>query len=103
MEECQRCGRRLGWNSGTTTLFGETQARLCERCRNAWHAYFETLPEYEELSTLKVQELWLHGRATAGDAPSQGEWQTFIRLQQHLQARFFALGQAWLAAPVAAP
>jgi len=91
------------WNNGTTTLIGETQARLCEACRNAWHAYFQTLPEYEELYTLKSHELWLDGRAKAGDAPREEEWQTVMTTQQQLMARLFALGTAWLAVPVAAP
>jgi hypothetical protein len=93
----------LPWNSGVTTLIGDTHCALCLACRNAWHAYFLTLPEYEELCALKSHELWLDGRAKAGDAPSEMEWQAYFTTQKALLARFFALGQAWLAVPVAAP
>lgn len=102
MEKCQRCGGRLPWDSGVTTLIGGTEAQLCTQCRNAWHAYFLTLPEYETVCELKGRACWLDGRATAGDVPTEEEWRVHIAAQHALHARFFALGQAWVAVPVAA-
>jgi hypothetical protein len=101
MDDCQRCSGRLPWDSGVTMLRGETEALLCLPCRNAWHTYFLTLPEYETICELKSQALWLQGRATAGDAPTADEWRAHVAAQQTCQARLFALGQAWLAGPVA--
>ena len=104
MDNCQRCGGRLPWHSGVTTLMGGAHALLCVGCCNEWHTYFLALPEYEAIVALKVQELWLEGRAQARDAPSHAEWQTYCTTSEPLLARLFALGQAWLAAaPVPAP
>lgn len=103
MDECERCGSRLPWHSGTTTLIGAAQAVLCVGCRNAWHTHYLTLPEHDHYQAFLAHKAWLDGRALAGDAPSRQEWELCVITQQQLMERLFALGQAWLAAPVAAP
>lgn len=103
MNDCDRCRTSLDWPSESTTLLGENHARLCEACRTAWHAYCLTLSEYVEWRQVLAHKLWLDGRATAGDAPGLAEWQDYMAWQEHLMQSFFALGQAWLAAPVPAP
>jgi hypothetical protein len=103
MNDCDRCRKSLAWPNDSTTLLGETHARLCEACRTDWHAYCLTLPEYVEWRNVQAHKLWLEGRATAGNAPTLSEWQEYLLSQEHVMQRFFALGQAWLCPPIPAP
>lgn len=103
MNDCDRCRKSLTWPCESITLLGESHVRLCEACRTAWHAYCLTLPEYVEWRQVQAHKLWLEGRASAGEAPTLNEWQDHMRLQEQVMQRFFALGQAWLAAPGPAP
>lgn len=100
MDTCQRCDKQLMWNSGPVMLIGETHTRLCERCRNDWHAYFLTLPEYEMSKTLMAQKATLDGRSGSPHPPVESEWRGYIEDQQQLMERLFALGMAWIAVPV---
>jgi hypothetical protein len=100
MDDCQRCGHRLPWNSGLRQLVGGYECLLCSECVNAWHAYFLTLPQYAAKRALDSEYDWLQGRAMAQDAPTRNEWHAHRDAKEAWYVEMFHLSQAWMAAGV---
>ena len=103
METCKRCGGKTGLGLNLiVTLIGGFRTFLCPACQNAWHVYYELLPEHNEIQVLDARRHRLEARAIAGDAPSEEEFLHLLKDRSSVEARLFALGETWVQASVTA-
>ena len=79
---CERCDKFL-YTENVTFPCG-FRAQLCNGCMNEIEAAARTASFNFKHEMMQATSNWLVGRATAGDAPSLGEWQSYAKAKEEL-------------------
>ena len=90
---CEQCGKTMGKG---ITLIGGRDAVLCTNCLVEWHHRVHGDKAWARSIRLAAKQNTLAGRAFAGNAPSEEEWQDYHIAYDDNHKALFALADRWL-------